>query len=334
MGPAPEASGIAVVGDVVNTASRLADLAPAGTVLVEERTWRRTRHAIRYGRRGSYLAKRQVGAGRGVPRPERPAPRSRQGERLPSSAPSSWIGTSSSNGSPRSSEPRGRTVGRGSSSSAGRPARGRPGWRRSSPGGIPTRSVIAGRSSATGSRRHSRSLAAAIGELAGISLGGSRPPRAGGGSRRSRSAWRPATMCAAWREGCRCCSSSTSARRATDPRGPGTRSRPLGRCWRASRATSRSSSCSSTLHWADPAIVDALGTFRSHPWSGPLLMVGLTGTESLHRLKAQARVELDAIPDEAMGELASLALGRKAFTPRSARSSRGPEATRCSSRRA
>ena len=57
VGPAPEASGIAVVGDVVNTASRLADLAPAGTVLVEERTWRRTRHAIRYGRRGSYIAK-------------------------------------------------------------------------------------------------------------------------------------------------------------------------------------------------------------------------------------------------------------------------------------
>ena len=46
-----------MVGDVVNTASRLADLAPGGTVLVEERTWRRTRHAIRYGRRGSYIAK-------------------------------------------------------------------------------------------------------------------------------------------------------------------------------------------------------------------------------------------------------------------------------------
>ncbi len=61
--------------------------------------------------------------------------------------------------------------------------------------------------------------------------------------------------------------------------------------------------------------MDALGSFRSHPWSGPLLMVGITRTESLHRLKAQTRVELDAIPDDAMGELASLALGRKAFTP-------------------
>ena len=62
------------------------------------------------------------------------------------------------------------------------------------------------------------------------------------------------------------------------------------------------------LHWADPAVVDALGSFRSHPWSGALLMVGITRSESLHRLKAQTRVELDAIPDDAMGELASLSL--------------------------
>ena len=62
VGPAPEASGIAVVGDVVNTASRLADLAPPGAVLVEEQSWRRTRHAIRYGPRRSYAAK-------GKPRP-------------------------------------------------------------------------------------------------------------------------------------------------------------------------------------------------------------------------------------------------------------------------
>jgi class 3 adenylate cyclase/tetratricopeptide (TPR) repeat protein len=37
-----------VVGDVVNTASRLEGLAPVGGVLVGERTWRATRHAISY----------------------------------------------------------------------------------------------------------------------------------------------------------------------------------------------------------------------------------------------------------------------------------------------
>jgi class 3 adenylate cyclase/tetratricopeptide (TPR) repeat protein len=44
-----EASGFAVVGDIVNVASRLADLAPGGHVLVGERTREMTAHAIRYG---------------------------------------------------------------------------------------------------------------------------------------------------------------------------------------------------------------------------------------------------------------------------------------------
>lgn len=47
--PSEEASGFAVIGDTVNTASRLADLAPGGVVLVDEITQRRTARAIRYG---------------------------------------------------------------------------------------------------------------------------------------------------------------------------------------------------------------------------------------------------------------------------------------------
>ncbi len=49
--PADEAAGFSVVGDVVNTASRMSDLAKPGIVLVEAGTVARTRHAIRYGRR-------------------------------------------------------------------------------------------------------------------------------------------------------------------------------------------------------------------------------------------------------------------------------------------
>ena len=52
--------GVTVIGDVVNTASRLADLAPPGTVIVEEGTWQRTKHAIRYGRRRTFRAKGKV----------------------------------------------------------------------------------------------------------------------------------------------------------------------------------------------------------------------------------------------------------------------------------
>jgi class 3 adenylate cyclase len=55
--PSGEAAGFAVVGDTVNTASRLADQARPGQVLVDDRTRRRTHHAIRYGRGDSYWLK-------------------------------------------------------------------------------------------------------------------------------------------------------------------------------------------------------------------------------------------------------------------------------------
>jgi len=48
--PAAEAAGFAVIGDTVNTASRLADLAPPGSVFVDRRTRNRTSWSIRYGR--------------------------------------------------------------------------------------------------------------------------------------------------------------------------------------------------------------------------------------------------------------------------------------------
>jgi class 3 adenylate cyclase/tetratricopeptide (TPR) repeat protein len=49
--PANEPSGFAVIGDAVNTASRLADLAAGGVVLVDDATKRRTARSIRYGAR-------------------------------------------------------------------------------------------------------------------------------------------------------------------------------------------------------------------------------------------------------------------------------------------
>lgn len=55
--PADERAGFAVIGDTVNTASRLADLAPPGRVLVDQRTRNRTAHSIRYGPRRVRRAK-------------------------------------------------------------------------------------------------------------------------------------------------------------------------------------------------------------------------------------------------------------------------------------
>ena len=57
VGPSDEASGFTVVGDTVNTASRLADLARAGQIVVDEKTKSRTATAIRYGERQLRRAK-------------------------------------------------------------------------------------------------------------------------------------------------------------------------------------------------------------------------------------------------------------------------------------
>ena len=55
--PSSERSGFAVIGDTVNTASRLADLAPGGVILVDGRTRGRSAHAVRYGPRRDRRAK-------------------------------------------------------------------------------------------------------------------------------------------------------------------------------------------------------------------------------------------------------------------------------------
>jgi len=55
--PSEEAAGFAVIGDTVNTASRLSGLATAGRVLVDADTRGRTRRTIRYGPRRLQAAK-------------------------------------------------------------------------------------------------------------------------------------------------------------------------------------------------------------------------------------------------------------------------------------
>lgn len=55
--PSEEALGFKVIGDTVNTASRMADLAPGGRVVVDADTRARTAHAIRYGPRRLRKAK-------------------------------------------------------------------------------------------------------------------------------------------------------------------------------------------------------------------------------------------------------------------------------------
>ena len=62
--PSREPMGFSVTGDVVNTASRIAGLARAGQVLVGERTYELTKHAVRFGTRRT---RRVKGKPEGVP---------------------------------------------------------------------------------------------------------------------------------------------------------------------------------------------------------------------------------------------------------------------------
>ena len=313
VGPAPEASGIAVVGDVVNTASRLADLAPPGTVLVEERTWRRTRHAIRYGRRGAYIAK---GKSEPVVAYEARAPRTS----FPAGRASPLIGAEfvdreaqlerlSAEFLAVRKDRRARVVIVSGEAGAGKTRLASEFTKRH-----PDALVLAGRSTAYGTQVALSPLASAIGEIAGVAPGSATPS----GRRRIQAlAERVSTG-----DNARHVARGLALLFGLGERTEGHGARGTGDALDAARTVLEGLARErpvvvllDDLHWADPAVVDALGSFRSHPWSGPILMVGITRTESLHRLKAQTRVELDAIPDDAMGELASLALGRKAFTP-------------------
>ncbi|MGZ5306763.1 MAG: ATP-binding protein [Actinomycetota bacterium] len=313
VGPAPEASGIAVVGDVVNTASRLADLASPGTVLVDEDTWRRTRHAIRYGRRRSYLAK-------GKPEPvaayEARAPRTS----FPAGRATPLVGAEfvdreiqlerlSAEFRAVLKDGRARVVIVSGEAGAGKTRLASEFTRRH-----PDALVLAGRSTAYGKRVALSPLGAAIGEIVGIAPGSATPA-----SRRRIEALAERVGRG---EDTRHVARGLSLLLGISDRAKGHGARGAEDALAAARTVLEGLARErpvvvllDDLHWADPAVVDALASVRSHAWSGPLLMVGLTRSESLHRLKALTRVELDAIPEEAMGELASLALGRKAFTP-------------------
>ncbi|HEY5906005.1 MAG TPA: adenylate/guanylate cyclase domain-containing protein, partial [Actinomycetota bacterium] len=313
VGPAPEASGIAVVGDVVNTASRLADLAPSGTVLVEEQTWRRTRHAIRYGPRRSYTAK-------GKPRPV----------------------VAYEARSPRTPFPAGRATPSLGSEFVDREAplerlaaellavredrRARVVIVSAEPGAGKTRLaseftrrdadllVLAGRATAYGASLALSPLAAAIGEIAGVTPGST----ARAADRRIRALAKRVTTSGDVRRLVRGLSLLLGVSDRLESHGTRGTEDALAAARTVLEGLARERTVVvvlDDLQWADPAVVDALTSVASDPWSGPILLLGLARSDSLPGLSASTRIELDAIPDDAMGELTSLALGRRSFTP-------------------
>jgi class 3 adenylate cyclase/tetratricopeptide (TPR) repeat protein len=303
--------GVTVIGDVVNTASRLADLAPAGTVIVEEGTWRRTRHAIRYGPRRSFLAK---GKTEPIIAFEARAPRT--------AAP---VGRRTHHGSDFVDrvmeseelaqelravlhERRARVIVVSAEPGAGKTRLASEFTRRN-----PELLVLAGRATAYGQSLPVSPLGAAVAEIVGVAPG------------------------ASTRAGLR------QVRSFADRMASGAERRPLvrGLCLLlgigeeqafGSRGAEDAIVAARTvlegiarerpvvvllddLQWADPAVVEALRSVGDQPWVGPILFLGLTRPDSLPSLTNVRKIELAVIPDEAMGELASFALGRRSVTP-------------------
>ena len=313
VGPSAEASGIAVVGDVVNTASRLADLAAPGTVLVEEQPWRRTRHAIRYGRRRSLVAK-------GKPQPlaayEALAPRTS----LPVGRASPLVGGGFVDREPQLTrlsdalqeavdEELARVVVVTAEPGAGKTRLAAEFTRRN-----PSALVLTGRATAYGARQAFSPLAAAVGEIAGVTPGS---PAASSRRRIQALAERVAVGADA-RHLARQLAVLLGTGQPAEGRGAIGASDALD----AARAVVEGLALErpvivvlDDLQWADPAVVDALDPKAARAWAGPILILGLARAEAAVRFVPGVRLELDAIHEEAMEELASLALGAEALPP-------------------
>ena len=311
VGSSTTAFGVTVIGDVVNTASRLADLAPPGTVMVEEGTWERTKHAIRYGRRRTFRAK---GKTQPVVAFEARGPKTSMptGRRtLHGSDFVDRVMESEELGQELRAvldERRARVVVVSAEPGAGKTRLASEFIRRN-----PDLLVVAGRATAYGQSLPVSPLGAAVAELLGVAPG------------------------ASTKSGLR------KVREFADGRATGADRRPLVRGLSlllgmgeeqgyGTRGAEEAVAAARTvlegiarerpvvvllddLQWADPAVVDALGAVGEQPWVGPILFLGLARPDSLPELPNVRRIHLAAIPDDAMHEMATLALGRKSVTP-------------------
>jgi len=306
--PSREAAGFAVVGDTVNTASRLADLAKPGVVLVDQRTRRRTEHAIRYGPGRGYRARGKV---QPITAFEAIAVRSA----LPAGRPTPVVS--------------GRFVDREHELEALRQALGNAVSNRCSsvlvvtaePGAGKTRLatefatrrpdaiLLSGRCTAYGHRLPLAPIASALQDLIGL------PVEALGtvadrevrklahrvaGSRRARDLTR----------GLKLLLGTVDSHAARDPVGA------VGEAMRAARTVLEGLARErpviavlDDLHWADAHLVEWLHATCANPWSQPVLLLGLSRPEALESGDPLPILELEALPERRLRELGELALG-------------------------
>lgn len=302
-----EASGLALVGNVVNVASRLADLAPSGRILVGERTRALTEHAIRYRRRRLRRAK-------GKPEPiatyepveaMSPSPVGR----LPTARRTPFVGRravlaqlqEAMDEAARVGQSRVRLI-------SGEAGMGKTRLAAEFRDANPRLTILAGRCRPYGQRFGHAPLAEGLRELAGIATNAA-PEVAEAGVRRflrrlARRTHRSLDRQVRYVLG----TASPGDPIGSEPPGP--------EGWPAIRdvlmmLASRGPAVVliDDLQWADPELLDILERAHAAPWGAPLLFVGLGRPELREAAAELPTVELDAFDAVETQEMIRAALG-------------------------
>ena len=307
--PSSEPSGFSILGDPVNVASRLADLAPPGVVLVAEQTKRRTEHAVRYGPGRGYRAK-------GKPRPvvafeaievrsALPAGRATPvvsgdfvNRELELEALERALGTTlrerRSNLLVVTAEP-----GAGKTRLATEFARRRP-----------DAILLTGRCAPYGQPLPLSPIAGAVQDLIGLAADAPRPVA-------DREVRRLADRVAGPRPARDLVRGLKLLLGTADPDGVRDPSGAVGEAMLAARAVVEGLAREGPviavvddLHWADAQLLELLRTTTADPWAGPVLLLGLSRPDALEPgPDALPTLELGALGERQLRQLGELALG-------------------------
>jgi class 3 adenylate cyclase/tetratricopeptide (TPR) repeat protein len=306
--PASEPGGFTVLGDPVNVAARLADLAPPRVVLVAEQTKRRTEHAVRYGPGRGYRAKGKpapvvafeaievrsaLPAGRATPAVSGGfVDRETELEAL-ERALTATLRERRSNLLVVTAEP-----GAGKTRLATEFARRRP-----------DAILLTGRCTPYGQRLPLSPIAGAVQDLIGLA---GDAPRAVADREVRRLADRVAGPHRARDlvRGLKLLLGTADPHGVRDPGGA------AGEATLAARAVVEGLAREGPviavvddLHWADAELLELLRTTAADSWSGPVLVLGLSRPEALEAADWLPTLELGALPTQQLRELGELALG-------------------------
>jgi class 3 adenylate cyclase/tetratricopeptide (TPR) repeat protein len=306
--PSSEPGGFSVLGDPVNVAARLADLAPPGLVLVAEQTKRRTEHAVRYGPGRGYRAKGKprpvvafeaievrsaLPAGRATPAVSGGfVDRETELETL-ARALAATLHEGRSNLLVVTAEP-----GAGKTRLATEFARRRP-----------DAILLTGRCAPYGQRLPLSPIAGAVQDLIGLAVDA---PRAVA----DREVRRLADRVAGPREARDLVRGLKLLLGIADPQGVRDPSGAVGEATLAARAVVEGLAREGPviavvddLHWADAQLLELLRATTADPWSGPVLLLGLSRPDALEDADALPTLELGALRERELRELGELALG-------------------------